>query len=114
MLDSFRDVLKSRDFDYIISHGPLEEHQDHKMIYSAAKLLARPERTNFKGFLTYNVPQRDCSQSGLILKANEKLLEQYKPLVNRGFYNALIAHKKYIGACHNIEFADILGAEYLR
>ena len=113
LLDSFRDVLKSRDFDYIIAHSADDEHQDHKMIYHAAKLLARPERTNFKGFLTYNISQKSHT-NGLIIKANEKLLEQYKPLVDRGFYNSIIAHKKYIGACHNVEFADIFGIEYIR
>lgn len=114
VFDAMRDALKSRDFDYIITHGANEEHQDHKIIYDATKLLARPERSNFKGFFTYSVPQRNYTQCGIALRANEKMLEQYKSLVNSGFYSMVMAQKAYAGATYKIPFADVFGIEYIR
>lgn len=104
-------AAKNIDADYIITHNPNDMHQDHRIISNAVDILARPERSRYKGLIHFSFENHSYN---LVVQSNCEIMKKYANLVDINFYKTVQSYKAHIGTKYDCKFGDTFEIKFLR
>lgn len=104
-------AAKNIDAEIVLTHNPKDTHQDHRIISNAVDILARPERSQYKGLIHFSFEQHSHN---LVVPSNTDLYTIYGGLVDSKFQSVVWKYKEFIGTKYGFRYGDTLDIRYLR